>query len=147
MSVPHVVSTTIGLNLPSFTIHRELEGVAQKKQIRSAVVAKAPVARSTSPRMSRVSAFIPAVLVIANLALFFFYLYSVNHLQALSYNANQAQKELEVLRDEQRQWQVQIADASSGVRMREVSVGKGDFVSVGTPEFLTAHSPTTLTMR
>lgn len=147
MSVPHVVSTTIGLNLPSFTINRELEGAAQKKQIRSAVVTKAPVARAATPRKSRVWSFVPALLVVANLALFFFYLYSVNHLQALSYKSNQAQKELETLRDQQRQWQVQIADASSGVRMREISVSSGDFVSVGTPEFITAHTPSALTMR
>lgn len=148
MSVPHITSTTIGLTLPSFTIAKDLEHGDQKKPIRSAVVSKAPSAKSSAvARKGRFLAYIPLALLALNIGMFFFYLISVNQQQAYTYKAGQAQKELEVLRDQQRQWQVKIADASSGIRMREIAVGAGEFVSVGTPEFITAHGPATLTMR
>ncbi len=147
MSVPHVASTTIGLSLPSFTIHKELEQGAHKKPIRSAVVTKVPVAKAGVARKNNYFTFVPALLLALNIGMFLFYLISVNQQQAYTYKATQAQKELEVLRDQQRQWQVKIADASSGIRMREVAVGTGEFVSVGTPEFITAHNTSTLTMR
>lgn len=149
MSAPHILSTTIG-SIPSFTITKDLAHKTPQRVRLTPVVRKAADKTKSEPTARRSGSgnvFIALALLATNIVLAAFYFYNVNNAKALEFNARAAQRSLAQLQDQQRQYQVHIAEASAAVRAQEKDLASGGYVPVGTPEFVSAGGPAVLTMR
>lgn len=148
MSAPNIMSTTIGMKLPTFTIAREIPRVVHG-QPRSRV--KAERIGVTQGRVkvgffnwSKVALFL---LVVLNVVSFGFYIYSINSAEASQYALINGQEKVRTLQDKSRQLQVQIAESAATIRTQQLAEIESKFTAVGTPEFIGRPGDAVLTMR
>lgn len=148
MLAPNILSTTVGMSLPSYDITREIV-----KPDQACVRAKHRTSGSVKPVVSHYSfawlgsRVMMGVLVILNILCFGFYIYNVNNLQASQYSLLTSQEQVRTLQDKSRQLQVRIAASTSVIRSQQLVQANSEFVTVGTPEFIGKSSTTVLTMR
>lgn len=149
-SAPTISSATIGMQLPSFEITKEISDGHTGR--RSIVVPVHTRMHATTPTTSLFrwrplySQICVALLAICNVCLFAAYLFSVNGLEGAAFSLRQAQSVVEQRKGEQRQLQVRMAEAAAVVRNKSITEAQG-FVPVGTPEFIKGSSVDSLSMR
>lgn len=150
-SAPTISSATVGVQLPSFEITKEIsDGVAGRRSIVVPVHTRthAPATSGKSFHWRPLySQLLVVLLVVCNVCLFAVYLFSVNGLEGAAYSLRQAQSVVEQRKGEQRQLQVRMAEAAAVVRTKSVADGAQGFVPVGTPEFIKGASAEALSMR
>ncbi len=146
---PTISSSTVGVQLPSFEITKDLASTTRTS--RSVVVPVRTSAKAVAPTVNRFGPLYARMFVVAlaisNVVLFGLYLFSVNGLEGSAFSLRQQQNELEKQKSAQRQLQVQIAEVTAGVRMRGIAAGAEGFVPVGTPEFIKSAKVETVSMR
>lgn len=151
-SAPTISSATIGIQLPSYEITKEIsEGGVGRRSIVVPIRTRTQTAPVSSGKLLHwrtwYSQVIMVLLALCNVCLFAAYLFSVNGLEGAAFNLRQAQATVEQQKGEQRQLQVRIAEAAAVVRAKSMTEGTQGFVPVGTPEFIKGAGAAAVSMR
>ena len=148
MIAPNILSTTVGMSLPSYDITREVArpgSVSVQAKTRNVVPTKV---KSKSVALAFIwSRTMAIILVVANVLCFGFYIYNVNSAQATQYSLLTSQEQVRTLQDKSRQLQVRIAESTAIIRSQQLAKASLEFVAVGTPEFIGRPVASVLTMR
>ncbi len=145
---PNILSTTVGVSLPSYDISREIVKPAVTRipnKSRTVVLAKTKFHAQLFALVWSKAMVI--ILVVFNILCFGFYIYNVNSAQATQYSLRSNQEHLRTLQDKTRQLQVRIADSTSIIRSQQIAQNETDFVAIGTPEFIGKANDAVVTMR
>ncbi len=148
MIAPNILSTTVGMSLPSYDITRDIVKPGPTRSQAMLRVAVQTKAKTRSHPFTFIwSKAMVWVLVVVNLLCSGFYIYNVNSAQASQYSLLTNQEHVRTLQDKSRQLQVRIAESTSVIRSQQLAKASLEFVAVGTPEFIGRPSTAVLTMR
>ncbi len=140
--MPNISSNTIAFDLPGTTIGSTDATPLHKTRITQRQAVKVPrTAVLAKQSWFSLRTSVSLLVLVLNVFLFGWYLYGVNSFEGLHYSSAQAQKEVARGEDRQRQLQVKIAEATSAMRLQDVTNISAEFVPVGTPEFVSAENP------